>query len=472
MKIVLVYPNQTELDELLDKYRYTPGYRPDPMIPLGMLYLCSNLDEKHEVEFIDNNIEKLSNQNLFNKILSFNPDIVGFGGTMMEWVQARKVAALLKEADIPTIYGGPNATVNSEKHINYFDYIIRCEGEITLNELLNSLENKENLSNIQGLWFNSGSDVIKNPDRPFINNLDSLKYPSRDIVDINRYCRDSSFPTAYPSDIVVSSRGCPYSCSFCSSKYFWKQSHRTRDIDNTISEIVFLIERYKTKTIHFREDNFTVDKERVIRFCKKLSKLNIEWVCQSRANIIDENTARLMKDSGCKGISFGFESANDKTLKYLKKGITVANSLNAIDICEKVGLNWSGGFMVGVLNENQNDINNTLDFIEKIRKYPHSYLPSEAARFLGFPVSETYYEIIEHKLVEYDWENGELLIPNTYHVTAKNVEKLIRKRELINMTLTGKIKEMLKSVLYAVTPYFVFNKLRNFYRYFRYSQSM
>lgn len=118
MRIALVYPNQTELDDLLDKYRYLPGYRSKPVIPLGMLYLCSNIG--HQVKFINNNIKRFTNEKLFQEIMEFKSDIVGFGGTMMEWVQTRKVAKLLKEINIPTIYGGPNATVNSGKHIKTF----------------------------------------------------------------------------------------------------------------------------------------------------------------------------------------------------------------------------------------------------------------------------------------------------------------------------------------------------------------
>ncbi len=134
---------------------------------------------------------------------------------------------------------------------------------------------------------------------------------------------------------------------------------------------------------------------------------------------------KKMKDAGCIGISFGFESANNHTLEYLNKGITVEESIKAIDICEKVGMNWSGGFMVGCPNETEEDIKKTLKFVRQIHQYTHSYLPPGAAQFLGFPVSETYFEMLNDDLVEYNWQDGELLIPGTRHISAKEVEERI-----------------------------------------------
>lgn len=462
MRIVLVYPNQTELDDLLDRYRYLPGDGPEPFVPLGMLYLCSNVG--HQVKFIDNSIKKFTKEKLFQEIMDFKPDIVGFGGTMMEWVQARKVAKLLKEVNIPTIYGGPNATVNSEKHIRYFDYIIRAEGEITLKELLDCLEKDGDLGKVKGLWFRVGSKTVKNPDRPFIEDLDAVNYPDRDIINLYEYSREAGFPTAKPADIVVSSRGCPYDCHFCSSKYFWKQTYRTREVREVIKEIRFMMDRYGTKAIHFREDNFTVQRGRVLKFCEELERIGMEWVCQSRVDDIDKELVERMKDSGCQGICFGFESANDHTLEYLKKGVTVSQSIRAIDICEKIGMNWSGGFMVGVLNETREDINNTLKFVEKIRRKSYSFLPPGAGRFLGFPVSETYFEMERNGLVEFSWEDGELLIPGTYHLSADEVEETIRKDEVSRMGMGWRAKEFIKLILKILLPRFIFKKLRKIYR--------
>jgi anaerobic magnesium-protoporphyrin IX monomethyl ester cyclase len=450
MKLILVYPNQTELDDLKDKHPFVPGYRPKPLVPLGMLYLCSNID--HDVEFIDNNIKKYSNDRLFKEIMKAKPDIVGFGGTMMEWIQAQKVSKMLHEADIPTIYGGPNATLNSEKHIHYFDYIVRGEGDITLNELLTALEKAKYLKTVKGIWFKQIDKIIKNPDRPFIENLDSLKYPARHLANLDDYDRIQIYSKERPCDVIVGSRGCPYNCRFCSSKYFWKRTYRYRDVNEVIEEVNFIIEKYGTKVVHFREDNFTVYRKRVFEFCDRLKEIDIKWICQSRVNDIDEKLIKKMKDAGCIGISFGFESANNHTLDYLNKGITLEESIKAIDICEKVGMNWSGGFMVGCPNETEGDIKRTLEFVRQIRKYTHCYLSPGAAQFLGFPVSETYFEMLNDSLVEYNWQDGELLIPRTRHISAKRVEEILYKDRLSGMDAFTKINNLIWWNIKGILP--------------------
>ncbi len=424
MKVVLVYPNQTELEDLNLRFKYTIGYREQPLIPLGILYVASNLASRHEVVVIDNNVKRYSDRRLFREVMSHDPDLVGFGGTMMEWLQAMKVSRMLREQNISTVYGGANATVRSEKHINYFDFVVRGESEITLNELLMCLERGQRPKGVLGVWYKEEGNVIKNKDRPFIKNLGDLKYPLREAVTIERYKRYTNFPAEGPVDVVVSSRGCPFSCRFCSSKYYWRGQYRTRNVEDVVEEIEYMIDNYGTRTIHFREDLFTVDKGRVLSFCERLGALGVNWICQSRVDLVDEHLLRTMKESGCKGISFGFESANEHTLQFLKKGTTVEENINAIELCEKVGMNWAGGFMAGVINESEEDVRNTFEFVNRVSAYEHSYLPNGAARFLGFPVSETYFQMIEEGLVVYNWLDGELLVPRTRHLSNLQVEKL------------------------------------------------
>ena len=461
MKIVLVYPNQTELDELIDKHPFTPGYRPKPLIPIGMLYLCSNID--HDVKFIDNNIQKYSNKKLFKEIMKNEPNIVGFGGTMTEWVQAQKVAKMLREVDIPTIYGGPNATVNSEKHMHYFDYVIRGEGEFTLNELLTSLEKGSDLRAVKGVWFNENTKIVRNLDSPFIENLDCLNYPARFLANLDNYDRTQLFSEEKPADVIVGSRGCPFKCRFCSSQYFWKQSYRYRDVNKIVEEIKFMMEKYGTKVVHFREDNFTVNRKRVLDFCTELKEIDIEWHIQSRVTDIDEELVKKMKEAGCIGISCGFESANNHTLKYIHKGITVEDSIKAINICEKVEMAWTGSFMVGCLNETEEDIRNTLSFVDRIHRYPYSYLPLGAHRFLGFPVSETYFEMLKDNLVEFDWQDGEILVPRTRYVGAERVEQILSDFILIKSDFGTKAKHWAFKTIKNILPAKATACIRNLY---------
>ena len=412
MKIVLVYPDHTNLEELT-------AYTPFPIAsttmkpytqPLGMLYLISNL--VYPVTFIDNSIRHLNDNELIREIHNNNPDIVGFGGTCLEYPQARRVAQNLK---IPTIYGGPNAMARSEKHIKYFDYVLRGEGEYALNSLLSYLEKGKKPKTL-GVW----TKKRKNEDGKFESELDNFAFPWRG--NITDYKRQIGFTNRTPCDVVMSSRGCPFNCHFCSSMF--KKHYHQRTPENVIKEIKKLIENYGTQAVWFCEDNFTVNKRWVRELCKLIKPLNLDWFTQGRSNSVDIETLEIMKDAGCKKISFGFESVNESTLNYINKGITAEQNKRAVEICETVKMNWTAGLMVGVLNEGKREIDNTFRFAEELKKKSHC-IYIQIARFYGIPVAKTYLEMIDKGLVGFNWQDGELLIAGTYHLTAKQVDKIM-----------------------------------------------
>jgi radical SAM superfamily enzyme YgiQ (UPF0313 family) len=422
MKVILVYPNQTRESfiSMARKHRYfNIKPRPFPMINLGMLYLYNAIKDICEVKYIDNNVHKLSTQDLTNWIINQEPDIAAFGGTITEWTEAKNVSAELQKKNIITVYGGSNATANPEKHVKYFDFVFRGWAEETLRQFILTYGEKYFWQKINGLCCNN---IINKPN---LNcDLHKLKYPARDQVDLNCY-RRSQFGLPEPVDIVVASRGCPFACRFCSSKSIWDQKYLMRPVDDVLWEVKYMMEVFGTKTIHFREDNLTVNKNWLAELCKGLKELKVNWLCQSRVTAVDKETVLMMKDTGCKVICFGFESANDSTLEYINKGFTFGDICKLIQTMEECQMLYSGGFMVGVLNEGEKEISKTLAFTRTISKYPHSKIPRGAGRFVGWPMSETYKEIIDNDLVAFNWESGEQLIPHTYKLKANKVENCI-----------------------------------------------
>lgn len=423
MKIVLIFPNYTCMDEL-SEWWYPPKskQRGDPTLPpLGLLYLHAVLSQWHNVVLIDNMVEKRDDHTLVDMILSHKPQVVGFGGTMLQWPQANRVASLLKNkgSGIVTVYGGPNATARPEKHTLFFDFVLRGMAEETFPQFLKVIESGQGLYEIEGLCWGSSfkGPCLKLPSQKSI-------WPSRKVLDWRKYrrtCKGLPFPT----DSVLSSRGCPYACRFCSSKDIWNRKWFARDVQDVIKEIQWMRSEMGTKSLHFREDNFTVDKERLRAFCRELSLLGIPWICQSRVNAIDVPTVRMMKDAGCRMVSCGFESINDSTLIYIRKGQTADQVRNAIDVFESVGMHYTGAFIVATPNENAEEIQTTIRFAQESSRYPYSRLPSHACRFVGIPVSELYWEIQKDGLVEYDWMEGEMLFPRTRHLSSKDVDKVI-----------------------------------------------
>lgn len=434
-KVLLIYPNQVQESfvELYQKHRFPNiGPRPNPMINLGMLYIVASIRDICNVQYIDNNIEKLTTEDLTQYIIKQKPDIVGFGGTLTEWYEASRISAALKaqQPEICTVYGGPNASANPEKHINHFSFVFRGWAEESFRQFILEFDNPNvcpDAELIDGLCHH---DWIS---PPALNiNLDDVKYPARGVIDIGSYKRVQFREVCeMPVDVVVASRGCNHKCSFCSSRSIWQQRHKTRPAASVASEIRMMQRLYGTKTIHFRGDNTTTNKTYLESLCKELKTIHDEtgltWICQSRLDALSRDTIRMMKGAGCRCLCVGFESINDETLQYIDKGFHAEDVVHVIELLEQEEMFYSGGFIVGAPNEGEKEIKNTLDFTKEVSQFSHSFIPRGAGRIVAWPVSEMYQEIIDNDLIEYDWCDGEMYIPRTYKLSAAQVEQAISK---------------------------------------------
>ena len=414
MRICLVYPDTMRFR--LGPFKKVIHVDPNPFSrpPLGMLYVISN--SKHQMDFIDNCVHKCSDKELYHILRKY--DVVGFGGTVYESLQAKNVSSLLRNDGVITIYGGPNAAVNWEKYINFFDVIVKGEGEITTDEVLDCIKGSKSLKNVQGIVFKENGKVSNSPDRPFIQDLDKLKYPAREILDLKKYQRHAEpLIDVYPVDTVVSSRGCPFSCKFCSSKYVWRRIYRTRRSEEVVKEIKYLINTFGTRGVIFNEDLFTVSKKRVLELCQLIRPLGIEWKCSARVDTVDEEMIKAMKESGCRAISFGLESCSNETLKMIGKRITTQQSQNAIKLCRKFGIYVNGSFMVGLPNETGNDMSNTIKTSKTWKLDTVDY-----NRFFGFPGSDLYTLVKRKNLDRYKY--NEVILPDTEYVHADKVTRI------------------------------------------------
>ncbi len=417
MKICLVHPDATKFP--LRIFRKIGGVQPSSFSypPLGMLYIISN--SKYRIDFINNYIHKYSDKKLYNVLSEY--DIVGFGGTIYEYLQAKSVSSLLRNNGTLTIYGGPNATVNWQKYINFFDIIVKGEGEITVDELINCIENKRSLRDVKGIVFHENGNIVNNPDRPFIQDLDKLNYPARGILNLKEYQRHAEpYLDVYPVDTVVSSRGCPFSCTFCSSKHFWKRIYRARRPEEVVKEIKYLIDKFGTKGIFFREDLFTVSKKRVLEFCKLVKPLSIDWACEARVGTVDEEMVKAMKESGCKAMQFGLESCSDKTLKLIDKRITVEQSLDTIKLCKKFGIYVAASFMIGLPHETESDMLHTIRMSKTWQLDIVVY-----NRVFAIPRSELY-DLVKRKGLD-RYNHNDIILPDTEHVSADRVSRICSK---------------------------------------------
>lgn len=263
---------------------------------------------------------------------------------------------------------GPKLTYSQKKTLEYIDcdFAIQGEGEETIVELVNALKSKKPLKNIKGLIFRKGGQIIVNPPRPLIKNLDDIPFPAWHLLPINKY--KSLFSRTKKFATMVTSRGCPFNCIFCSDKSRLGRMFRYRSPDNIIKEIKFLINNHGIKEILFYDDTFTVNRNRIIELCKKILAENIKvsWECRTRVDLVDKELIELMKKSGCYRIRYGIEAGNQRILNVLKKGITLEQAEKAIRITKEAGIETVTYFMMGSPCETIETINNSINFSIKL----------------------------------------------------------------------------------------------------------
>jgi radical SAM superfamily enzyme YgiQ (UPF0313 family) len=426
MKIMLIIPNSPPR---IDIPRFIPFDNENPEgqfePPIGILYIASVLEKAgHEVEIIDNFIKKIPNEKLIKIILEKNPDIVGFSLYITNYKSASEIMKEIKKKNkkIKTVSGGPYATVDPEKFIKdkNADFVIIGEGEYSLLEIADRIKNNNLKGKIPGVYYRKAGKILRGPPREFIKNLDELPYPAWHLVDINNYYRNKTvYLDVKPVDIICSSRGCPYNCAFCSSRIIWKRNYRHRSAKSICDEIEYMMKKYGTKGIHFREDNFTVSKNKVLDFCNEIlrRKIKIYWQCESRVDTLDEEVVRKMAQAGCRGIWYGLESGSQKILNKLNKGITLEQIRKAVNLCKKYKITTGGSFMFGLPFETKKDIRKTFEFAKSLKLDSTSF-----SKYIGYPHSVVYDYAKKNKLYRDEWE--QILVIETPEFSAEELEKM------------------------------------------------
>ncbi len=379
------------------------------------MYLAAVVEkEGYNVKIIDDYLEKLNQIKLSKRILQYKPDIVGISIACTNFYEGLRAAKLVKTiTNAFVVIGGPHATIRAKSFIEYpeVDAVVLGEGEYTLLEIIKRLETNKSLEGCKGCYCKIDGKVIYNDLRERINDIDSLPLPARHLIKYRSYPRTYSFgQIKKPVDTVSTSRGCPYNCTFCSSRVIWGPLYRYRSPENVVDEIELLVKNFGTRGIYFREDNFTLNKKRVISLCDELIRRNIkiEWECSSRVDLVDKDLLKKMGEAGCKFIWYGFESGSPKTLNIISKGITIEKSRRAVKLTKEAGISIGGSFMIGIPGETKEDVIKTYNFIKELALSQVSL-----AHFLGVPDCQLYREIIKNKW--YDSCDGEFFfvkLPN------------------------------------------------------------
>lgn len=289
------------------------------------------------------------------KIKSFNPDIVGISMSTGSYKSSIIVAQLAREvnSEVLVVVGGPHPTLAPQTvRDEEVDYLIRGEGEFAFLEFV---EGKP-VEDIEGLSYVRNGEVIHNASREFIEDLDSLPFPARDLF-LN------TGDNMYLGDIMVG-RGCPYVCSFCASPKIWKRSVRFRSPSSVIKEIKEVVGKYKQPQISFVDDTFTLVKERTKEICRLIINegIEIQWKCTTRADKLDRELVSLMKRAGCICAKIGAESGSERILKLVQKHETKDDIRKAAKLIREQGIALTVYFMAGFPDETNEDLRETIEF--------------------------------------------------------------------------------------------------------------
>ncbi|HJV65095.1 MAG TPA: radical SAM protein [Geomonas sp.] len=351
-------------------YKCHPEGASDPftsLLPAGLLTLDAVARRAgHRVSLA--NLSGLSWRKVREYLMKLRPEVVGISQFTHNREDSFALARLVKELDPRcfVVLGGPHATHSWQEFLPAHpevDAVVVGEGEATLVELLETLQAKGELVQLPGIACLKDGSAVTGPPRAAIEDLDSLPLPGVET--------SGSFGVDYRRQLefVITSRGCPASCLFCSSPLFWGRGVRFRSPASVVGELRMLKERYGLVYFSFRDDTFTADKKRVLEICRLMreEELHLAWNCQSRVNAVDEEMLIAMKQAGCECIQFGVESGSPAMLKALGKRILPADVERAAAAVRKVGINLSIYLITGIPGEGEDDLRQTLRLIDKIR---------------------------------------------------------------------------------------------------------
>lgn len=382
MKILLVFPTIT----IYDGDPSIPG----PSPPLGLGYIASVLERAgYNVKILDalamgiNKIGRengktrygLTDEEILTNISHFNPDIVGITSMFSAYASdGHSIAKLVKNYNpkILVVMGGAHCSIKPEWTLKdkNVDIVVIGEGEYTFLELVTTFVEKKDISKISGTAVRIDNRVFINKSRPYIENLDEVPFPARHLMPMSVYLKNSKskseYVMRYPSTTLVTSRGCPGICVYCSIHSLWGHKWRERSPKNVIDEVEFLVKRYGVREIHFLDDNIAASKKRLDEICDEIikRKLDIKWTAPNGIAhwMLNEKLLNKMKRSGCYRLTFGIESGNLDTRKFIGKKYSLEQAKKIIKYANKIGIWTLCTFIIGFPYEQEDSIKDTIKF--------------------------------------------------------------------------------------------------------------
>ena len=397
--------------------------------PLGLAYLASVLRGKHEVKIIDSNILNYNMEDVRRKLTDFYPEIVGITSVTPSIPQAYRVAKIAKEVrdDCTVLIGGPHATFlphQTLKECEFIDIVVKGEGEETVQELTKAIENEE-LEKVKGITFRKGSQIISNEPRPFIKDIDKIPFPSRDLLPTDKYQFYGEKYTA-----MLTSRGCPFGCSFCASSRLFGGYWRGRSPENVLEEIETVYEDYKLRNIEFVDDTFTLDMNRAEKICNGIMEhgWDISWGASSRVDTITKSLIEKMRRAGCWILFLGIESGCQRILNAIGKKIAIEQVKKTVKAVKQAGIKVLGSFILGFPEDNAESVEQTINFAKNLDLDYAEF--SMLTPYPGTPIFD--YATQNNLLLTRDWSKYTAVEPvmQVKDMNEKQLKSLLQKAYL------------------------------------------
>lgn len=413
MKVTFINPPQTN-----SKYKFMGVVAP----PLGIAYMAAVLEENgFEVNIIDASAMDMTWESLEEEIRMISPEIAAITALTPTIEQAMKTAQLVKKAcpDTVTVMGGYHPTFNHNELLekDFVDIVVVGEGEYTMLELVETLQNNGDLSEVRGIAFD---DVIT-PFRPLIMDLDSLPFPALHLLPMDHY-KLLNMNTNMAT--MITSRGCPMQCSFCASAALHGPKLRLRSPENIVDEMEHLVEDYDVETIAFMDDTFTLNRKRVEEICAEIKKRNLEvlWGCTARVDNLSKDLLKQMREAGCITLFMGVESADQQILDQVDKKTTISKIKHAFELSRKEKIRTIASVVLGMPGDTKESMWRTIKFVQELK-------PSYAIFSLATPYPGTrfYQQMVEENLIKVkDWSKYTLISPiiDTMECSLEELRKI------------------------------------------------
>lgn len=374
--------------------------------PLSLMYLAAALEEdSFSVRIHDDDLLQEGYYEFAELASRLDPQLIGVTATTSTIGTALKYLEVVKESlpDVLTVMGGPHPTFMPRQTLESgaVDVVVQGEGEKTLQELARNPE----LESVRGIAYRDPEGRLKmNPPRPLIKDLDALPFPARHLVPFQSYGASQS-----QSGGIITSRGCVYSCGYCSSSLIMGKKFRARSPENVADEMEELVDQYGVRDIAFMDDTFLLNKKRAGDIADEIQSrdLDVNFVASSRVDSVNQDLLLRLKEAGMSTLYYGVESGSQRILDLMKKGITLKQAESAVKSAKEVGLKVLASFILGYPGETAEDLDRTIDFSIKLDPDYSQY--SILTPFPGTPI---YQELQEKGLIDTaDWKEYTVMKP-------------------------------------------------------------